>query len=114
MSSVARHPAVIHKRRCVEIECAERYFDHPGFIDKTPSSKKRRTSRFWGCLTEDGVEFVAVESVGPDGTRELTTFLDEGFDLDWGPANPRSLEGLRLSAVNWRTDLFRARPTSRR
>ena len=92
VSSVARHPAVIHKRRCVEIECTDRYFDHAGFIYMTPASKKGRTSRFWGCLTEDGVEFVAVESVSPDGTRELWTFLDEGFDDDWGQANPRSLE----------------------
>ena len=92
VSSVARHPAVIHKRRCVEIECTDRYFDHAGFIYMTPASKKGRTSRFWGCPTEDGLEFVAVESVSPDGTRELRTFLDEGFDDDWGQANPRSLE----------------------
>ena len=51
-----------------------------------------RTLRLWGCLTEDSVEFVAVEAEGPDSTRALTTFLDEGFDDNWGPALPRSLE----------------------
>lgn len=92
VSNVARRPAVIHRRRCVEIECAKRDFDHAGFIHEPPGSKKNRQPRFWGCLTEDSVEFVAVETESPDGTRELTTFLDEGFDDDWGPATPRSLE----------------------
>ena len=61
VSSVARRPAVIHKRRCVEIESTHRYFDQAGFIDERPGSRQHRASRFWGCLTEDGVETVAVE-----------------------------------------------------
>lgn len=103
VSSVARGPAVIHGRKCVEIECTERCFDterctehcfdNAGLIrSSTPRSTRRQKPRIWGCLAEGSVEFVAVETESPDGTRELSTFLDEGFDDDWGPAIPRALE----------------------
>ena len=37
------------------------------------------------------MEWTAIESLRPDGTRELTTFLDEGFYDDWAPS-PRLIE----------------------
>ena len=93
VSSVSRGPAVIHGRHCVEIECTEHYFDNAGLVRSTiPRSTRRRKPRIWGCLTEEKVEFVAVETESRDGIRELTTVLDEGFDDDWGPGICRSLE----------------------
>ena len=93
VSSVASHPAMVHGRPCVEIETTERVFDPGGLIrSTTPRSTRNRNPRIWGCLTDDDVEFVAVETESLDGTREMATFLDEGFDDDWGPAIPRSLE----------------------
>ena len=86
---IARRPAVIHGRPCVEVEVEE----------ETTGAKPSRAqnTRVWGHLNDDEVEWIAVESLRPDGTRELETFLDEGFYMDWD-STPRLVEdrgGLR-------------------
>ncbi len=86
---IARRPAVIHGRPCVEVDVEEE------MIRANPS--RVQTSRVWGLLTDDEVEWIAVESLRPDGTRELETFLDERFYEDWD-SSPRLVEdrgGLR-------------------
>ena len=86
---IARRPAVIHGRPCVEVEVEEE------MIRAKPSRVKN--SRIWGHLADDEVEWIAVESLRPDGTRELETFLDERFYEDWD-STPRLVEdrgGLR-------------------
>ncbi len=80
---IARRPAVIHGRPCVEVEVEEE------MIRANPSREKK--SRVWGLLTDDEVEWIAVESLRPDGTRELETFLDERFYEDWD-STPRLVE----------------------
>ena len=90
VSLAACRPAVIHGRPCVEIEVENQHL--AGMTgDNTPSEKKDSRTKVWGALTEDAVEWIAVDSLRPDGTRELTTFLDEGFYDDWDPS-PRLIE----------------------
>ena len=90
VSLAACRPAVIHDRPCVEIEVENQHL--AGMTgDNTPSEKKDSRTKVWGALTEDAVEWIAVESLQPDGTRELMTFLDEGFYDDWDPS-PRLIE----------------------
>ena len=50
-----------------------------------------RHTKVWGRLTDTEVEWLGVERLAPDGTRKLDTFLDDGFELDWG-ACPRHVE----------------------
>ena len=90
VSLEACRPAVIHGRACVEIEVEEHHLAVMAG-DHTPTDQKSRTVRVWGRLAEDEVEWMAVESLRADGTRELMTFLDEGFHDDWGPS-PRRIE----------------------
>ena len=88
VSLEACRPAVIHGRACVEIEVEE----HPLAAtagDPKPTEQQSRIVRVWGRLTEKEVEWMAVESLRADGTRELMTFLDEGFHDDWGPSQRR-------------------------
>ena len=59
--------------------------------DNVPNKKKDIRVKVWGCLAENAVEWIAVESLRPDGTHELTTFLDEGFYDDWD-SSPRLIE----------------------
>ena len=73
----ARRPAVIHGRPCVEVEVEEMNFG------KMSNKEKSRITRVWGRLADDEVEWIAVESSKSNGTRELETFLDEGFHDDW-------------------------------
>ena len=93
VSLEARRPAVIHGRSCVEVEVENLFFYRKGMMcyrNKTPPEEDRMT-KVWGCLAENAVEWIAVESLRPDGTRELTTFLDEGFHDDWD-RSPRLVE----------------------
>lgn len=83
----ARH-AVIHDRDCVEIEVDEASFPVEGLLVPPPAGCH---TKVWGRLTETEVEWVAVERAASDGTRVLDTFLDEGFEQDWG-ACPRRIE----------------------
>lgn len=81
----AQRPAVIHSRPCVEVEVEELT------AEKTRPQRKYCISTVWGHLADDEVEWIAVESTKPDGVRELTTFLDEGFHGDWD-STPRLVE----------------------
>jgi len=90
VSLAAQRPAIIHGRSCVEVEVENQHLTAMTG-DNTPSEKKDSRTKVWGGLTQDAVEWIAVESLSPNGTRELTTFLDEGFYDDWGPS-PRLIE----------------------
>ena len=85
VSLAARRPAIIHGRPCVEVEVENQHFDQDGKILKR---EEDRHVKIWGHLAENAVEWIAVDSLRPDGTRELTTFLDEGFYDNWG-SSPR-------------------------
>ena len=88
ISLAAQRPAVIHGRSCVEVEVENQYFDQDGKIHER---EEDRHVKVWGHLAENAVEWIAVESLRPEGTRELTTFLDEGFHDDWD-SSPRLIE----------------------
>ena len=88
VSLTAQRPAIIHGRSCVEVEVENQYFDQDGKIHER---EEDRHVKVWGCLAENAVEWVAIELLHPDGTRELTTFLDEEFYDDWAPS-PRLIE----------------------
>ena len=88
LSLAAQRSAVIHGRSCVEIEVENQYFDQDGKIHER---EEDRHVKVWGHLAENEVEWIAIELLRPDGTRELTTFLDEGFYDDWAPS-PRLIE----------------------
>ena len=88
VSLEAQRPAVIHGRSCVEVEVENQYFDQDGKIHER---EEDRHVKVWGHLAENAVEWIAIELLRPNGTRELTTFLDEGFYDDWGPS-PRLIE----------------------
>ena len=88
VSLTAQRPAIIHGRPCVEIEVENQYFDQDGKIHER---EEDRHVKVWGHLAENEVEWIAIESLRPDGTRELTTFLDEGFYDDWD-RSPRLIE----------------------
>ena len=82
----ARRRAIIHGRECVEVEIEEqRQQDRDGLLPLNFDLEKiARHTRFWGRLTETEVQWLAVESMKSDGTRELLTYLDEDFGWDWG------------------------------
>ena len=82
----ARRRAIIHGRECVEVEIEEqRQQDRDGLLPLNFDPEKiARHTRFWGRLTETEVQWLAVESMKSDGTRELLTYLDEDFGWDWG------------------------------
>lgn len=89
----ANRRAIIHGRACVEIEMEEnRCRDREGLLplNYDPESRDRHT-RVWGRLEETEVHWLAVESMKPDGTRELLTCLDEDFGWDFG-MTPRLVE----------------------
>ena len=98
-------PAVIHDRDCVEIEVDEESHPVDGLL--TPPHAGRHT-KVWGQLTETEVEWVAVERAASDGTRKLDTFLDDGFEQDWGACARRIDAGECLVAVA--DGSFRRRP----
>ena len=90
VSLMAQRPAIIHDRPCVEIEVENQHLTAMKG-DNVPNKKKDIRVKVWGCLAENAVEWIAVESLRPDGTHELTTFLDEGFYDDWD-SSPRLIE----------------------
>ena len=92
-TAAASRRAIIHGRECVEIEIEEnRHRDREGLLPLNHDpDKTARHTRFWGCLTETEVHWLAVESMKSDGTRELLTCLDEDFGWDWG-MSPRQVE----------------------
>ncbi|MXY97610.1 MAG: RNA polymerase sigma factor, partial [Gemmatimonadetes bacterium] len=92
-TAAASRCAIIHGRQCVEIEIEEhRHQDREGLLPLNHDPEKTaRHTRFWGCLTETEVHWLAVESMKSDGTRELLTCLDEDFGWDWG-MSPRLVE----------------------
>ena len=91
VSLAAHRPAIIHGRPCVEIEVENQHLTAMTG-DNVPNKKKEVRVKVWGHLAKNAVEWIAVESLRPDGTRELTTFLDEGFYDDWD-SSPRLIEG---------------------
>ena len=84
----ALRPAVLHGRDCVEIEVDETHETVDGLLLTPPTD---RHTKVWGLLTDSEVEWLGIEREAPDGTRRLDTFLDDGFELDWG-ACPRHVE----------------------
>ena len=86
-SMVARRPAVVHGRECVEIEVDEHaYPDRSGLVARNHSlDEKYQGTRVWGRLDDTEVQWVAYESTRRgDGTRELQTFLDESWEYNFG------------------------------
>ena len=88
--------SVIHDRDCVEIEVDEASYPVDGLLVPPPAG---RHTKVWGRLTETDVEWVAVEQAASDGTQKLQTFLDDGFEEDWGTCARRIDEGEYLVAV---------------
>ena len=88
----AARGAVLHDRQCVEIEVEEQRHPVDGVLVPTPAD---RHTRVWGRLNDTEVEWLGVERLASDGTRKLRTFLDDGFELDWGTC-PR-----RIDAGEW-------------
>lgn len=84
----AARPAVLHDRDCVEVEVDETQETVDGLLIATSTD---RHTKVWGRLTDTEVEWLGVERLAPGGTRKLDTFLDDGFELDWG-ACPRHVE----------------------
>ena len=82
----ARRRAIIHGRECVEIEIEEqRCQDRDGLLPLNYVPEKRaRHTKVWGRLAETEVQWLAVESMKSDGTREILTCLDEDFGWDFG------------------------------
>ena len=86
-SMVARRPAVVHGRECVEIEVDERaYPDRSGLVPRSHSlDEEYQRSRVWGRLDDTEVQWLAFEATRRgDGTRELQTFLDESWEHNFG------------------------------
>jgi RNA polymerase sigma-70 factor (ECF subfamily) len=84
---VARRPAVVHGRECVEIEVDEQALpDRSGLVPRGhPPDAEYQRSRVWGRLDDAEVQWVAYESTRRgDGTRELQTFLDESWEYNFG------------------------------
>ncbi len=90
VSLATQRPAIIHGRPCVEIKVENQHLTTMTG-DNVPNQKKDVRVKVWGHLAKNVVEWIAVESLRPDGTRELMTFLDEGFYDDWDPS-PRLIE----------------------
>ena len=90
VSMAARRPAIVHGRECVEIEVDEQWFpDRSGLVpNKHAPEEDESRSRVWGRLDDTEVQWMAYESARrDDGTRELRTFLDEGWEDDfWSSA----------------------------
>jgi RNA polymerase sigma factor (sigma-70 family) len=77
----ARRDASIHGLDCVEID-VDVWEPEGGW---TPGEWT-----MWGQLAEDAVQWLAVAHL-TDGRRRLQTYLDDGFDSDWGEPDPRRL-----------------------
>ena len=78
----ANRNAEVHGRNCVEIDITEQeHSDRRGFLQPHIGDK---SLRIWGSLTETDVHWIAYESEQNDGKRVLYTFLDEGWEHDFG------------------------------
>ena len=78
----AKRVAEIHSRECVEIEIDEQAdLSNRSFVS---FGEGDRSLRIWGNLTDTEVQWIAIESERSDGKRSLYTFLDEGWDQDFG------------------------------
>ncbi|MDE0223455.1 MAG: sigma-70 family RNA polymerase sigma factor [Spirochaetaceae bacterium] len=91
-SMVARRPAIVHGRECVEIEVDEQaYGDRTGLVRLNHSQDEEyRRARVWGRLDDTAVQWVAYESTRKgDGTTELQTFLDESWEHNFGSLDRR-------------------------
>ena len=90
VSMAARRPAIVHGRECVEIEVDEQWFpDRSGLVpNKHAPEDDESRSRVWGRLDDTEVQWMAYESARrDDGTSEIRTFLDEGWEDDfWSSA----------------------------
>ena len=95
-SMCAARPAVIHDHDCVVIEVDEESHPVDGLLEPPPAG---RHTKVWGRLTDTEVEWVAVERAASDGTQKLDTFLDEGFEQDWGACARRIDAGEWLAAA---------------
>ena len=81
----ANRNAEVHGRDCVEIDITEKeHSDRRGFLQPHVGDKNLR---IWGNLTETEVQWIAYESEQSDGKRVLYTFLDEGWEQDFGVCN---------------------------
>ncbi len=78
----AKCAAEIHSRECVEIEIDEQ--EHTSDRDFVSFGEGDRSLRIWGNLTDTEVQWIAIESERSDGKKSLYTFLDEGWDQDFG------------------------------
>ena len=81
----AKREAEIHGRECVEIEIDEQ--EHSSDRSFVSFGEGDRSLRIWGSLTDTEVQWIAIESERSDGKRLLYTFLDEGWDQDFGVCN---------------------------
>lgn len=78
----AKRVAEIHSRECVEIEIDEQ--EDSSDRSFVSFSEGDRSLRIWGNLTDTEVQWIAIESERSDGKRLLYTFLDDGWDQDFG------------------------------
>lgn len=77
--------AEIHGRNCVEIDiCEQECSDRRAFLEPNLGDK---SIKVWGRLTATEVHWIAYESERHNGKRVFYTFLDEGWDLDFGVCN---------------------------
>ena len=82
---IARRRAIIHGTEGVEIEIEQRELNRDGLLPYNSEPEDRdRDTKVWGRLTDTEVEWLGIERMKSDGTRELYTFLDEHFGWDFG------------------------------
>lgn len=95
----AKREAEIHGRECVEIEIDEQ--EHSSDRSFVSFGEGDRSLRIWGSLTDTEVQWIAIESERSDGKRSLYSFLEEGWDQDFGVCDRkvpiRSLRDARSS-----------------
>lgn len=77
--------AEIHGRNCVEIDiCEQECSDRRAFLEPNIGDK---SIKVWGHLAATEVHWIAYESERQNGKRVWYTFLDEGWDQDFGVCN---------------------------
>lgn len=81
-SMFAKCAAEIHGRDCVEIEINEQEPKSSRSFVSFPQRDK--SLRIWGSLTDTEVHWIAHESGQSNGKRVLYTFLDKGWEQDFG------------------------------
>ncbi|MCY3885051.1 MAG: sigma-70 family RNA polymerase sigma factor [Gammaproteobacteria bacterium] len=78
----AKCAAEIHGRACVEVEVDEQEANSDRSFVSFPNGDK--SLRIWGGLTDSEVHWIAHESGRTDGKKMFYTFLDKGWDQDFG------------------------------